>query len=182
MKKPTLLFLLILFFAMNVLSQTGESVLVKTGRNYTLNNQKISRSKLNDIYSSCPEALKEYKLGKTLKTSGNVLTYGGLAYVLVASQVVRMQRENDYTDWFNYHSSNQIAGTFDDSKYSKKLILNAGIGVGISAVGIICMVSAPGHFNKAVKLYNLNRNDHGLAPVQLNFMISSNQIGIKLSF
>ncbi len=182
MKKLAFLLLLILFFAMNVLSQSGESVLVKTGRNYTLNNQKISKSKLTEIYSTYPEALEEYKLGKTYKTSGNVLAFGGLSYVLVSSQVVRIQRENDYTDWFNYHSSNHIAGTFDDSKYADKLVVNAVIGVGISAIGAVCLIAAPGHFNKAVKLYNTKNGNLGSIPVQLNLLLGSNGIGVKMSF
>jgi hypothetical protein len=164
------------------LPKNDGQILEKKGRAYFLNQQKISRSQLKDIYAPWPDVLKEYKLAKTCKTTGNFFTFGGLAYVLVSSQVVRMQRENDYTDWFNYHSSNHIPGTFDESKYPKKLLVNAGIGVGISAIGLICLISAPGHYTKAVNLYNSKRTTGFNNNQKLELGLTPDGIGITYKF
>lgn len=182
MKNLILSMSIILVMILNSYSQTIDSILVKTGRNYTLDQKKLSRSQLKTIYTSYPESLKEYKSGKIYRTSGNILTWGGLAYVVVSSQIVRIDRENDYTDWFNYHSQNGIPGKFDESKYPKQLFINAGIGAGLSLVGLLCLFSAPNHYSKAVNLYNDRHKKLSLSPVQFNLMVRSNGLGIRMSF
>jgi hypothetical protein len=180
--KISILLPFVLTLAINAYSQKNDSTLVKSGRVYTINQTKINKSQLKSIYTTCPDALKEYKSAKTLKTTGNIFAFGGLGYVLVSTQVVRIQRENDYSDWYNYHSSHHIPGSFDDSKYPKKLLVNGGIGVGISAIGIICLLSAPGYYQKAVTLYNSKHTTGYKTTQKLEIGLTQTGVGLVYRF
>jgi hypothetical protein len=169
-------------FLFNVYSQSSDSTLVKTGKNYTLNQKSVSHSQLKNIYSSYPEALKEYEQAKSFKTTGNIMMWGGLTYAAVSNLLISIKRENDYTEWFNSQSSIGIPGEFDDYKYTKQKLTHVGIGLGISAVGLIFIFSATDHYEKAINLYNTRHKDVSSVPFQFDLMINSNGMGIRMRF
>ena len=182
MKKSFLIFFISISFFSQAFSQSGDSLLTRTGRKYFINQKQLSQNELKAIYSSCPEAMYEYQYGKTDLLMGVWLVCGGQAVSVFGNLVINKKQNNDYTAWFKYHSQNNIAGTFDNSKYQKQRQECAGIGAAISTLGLVCYLFAPGHFNKAVDIYNSRHKHTSSLPVQLNLLVNSDGLGVQMRF
>ena len=55
-------------------------------------------------------------------------------------------------------------------------------GVGLDITGICLLISAGKHFNKSISLYNSSLKNVSNKSVQLNLMINSRGLGIRMVF
>ncbi len=67
---------------MNTFSQS--TFKFKSGGRVTYNDVKMSSDSIRNLMSTSPKALELYNIGRTKKTFGNVLLFGGIGGVLIA--------------------------------------------------------------------------------------------------
>ena len=132
-----------------------------------------------------PEAYKQYKIARAYRGVGTFLACSGLLYMATSNLLISIERENDYTEWFNYYSQHASQGDiapFDESKYTQKKLVNIGIGAAISIGGIVLMVCDRSHLKKSVLIYTNKMKETGMTPIKLNLGMTQNGIGGILRF
>lgn len=77
-----IIIVVVLIFSMNTFSQS--TFKFKSGGRVTYNDVKMSSDSIRNLMSSSPNALELYNIGRTKKTVGNVLLFGGIGGVLIA--------------------------------------------------------------------------------------------------
>lgn len=77
-----IIIVVVLIFSMNIFSQS--TFKFKSGGRVTYNDVKMSSDSIRNLMSSSPNALELYNIGRTKKTVGNVLLFGGIGGVLIA--------------------------------------------------------------------------------------------------
>ena len=162
--------------------QSEISTIKKEGGKYTLDQNPISRKQLLSLYITCPDALTEYKLGKTNSTNSSVMILGGLAYIIVSKRLIIMKREDELTKWFREVQKGDTQNTFDYSEYDSKIKMHTIIGAGITVIGGILKFTAPAHFTKAVNLYNSKHNGISSTQIKFDFNLNSDGIGFTVKF
>ena len=139
------------------------------------------RSTLKKLYRDYPEAMKEFNLSKTFDLAGLAVIGGGCVYLILSDKGVTKQYNNAYTTWWNNKPSNDSAAMFDDHKYKVKQHVNTLIGLGIATVGGVLLYMGANHYINSITIYNAKRSA-GLIPVQLNLMMSSTEVGLRMRF
>ena len=77
----------------------GQDVLIykSGGRVFNANNQKISSDDVRALMMTNPEALNLYNSGRTKKTLGNILLYGGIAtFSIKHISIINKYKNNPY--------------------------------------------------------------------------------------
>ena len=143
-------------------SQTStplEPLSVRGSRVYDSKGKELSRYELESVLNNVPEALRTYRSGRSLVTTGTVISYTG-GFII------------------GFHLGRVL---IDDERKINGLVL--GVGGGLSVVGII-MGSAGGSKSKAaVDIYNASARRQQTSDLSLNFGITqSGWIGSTLNF
>ena len=169
MKKPLLLLAL---FLMTAFSYSQNLTVNGSGNVYDPNGNKWTVKEVQDILYTNPKALELYDEGRSKKTWGNVLLYGGLA--AVATNVIL----NATTGPPMYSGS-----PYYSPPKSKATFAPAIIGAAMIIIAIPVKIGHTKKVKTAIKMYNASLNNtSSTTETTMTFTASSNQVGFKLNF
>lgn len=135
--------------------------------------KKLTPIMVRELMVKNQKALALYNAGRSKKTIGNILFYGGLG--LVATNVIVAAN----TDNTSYNSNPNGAVSVNSEKSSGTLVIIGGLLIGTS---IPVKIGYPKKIKKAIELYNSNISSNYF-PTQKVTIIASNQaVGIRLEW
>lgn len=166
--------LTILFF---ILSAAGFAQQLKYGTAGTVYDSEGKKVKTNTVRAiladNSPEALKLYNAGRSKKTFGNILFYGGLG--LIAANVIS-EMNSDINDGFTTSNSGM---TYTQDRANMTM---AVIGGAFLAASIPIKIGYPKRIKKALGIYNAKVAYNDDEKIQTVIVASNNQIGLKVIF
>jgi hypothetical protein len=148
----------------------GQELVFHHSRNITLEDKKLSRPEIIQLMESTPQALQEYKSGKTLRTVGDVTLFGGLA---IAVGGVLIDIYGEVGDQDPYHSNNTLS------------IVSLSVGGAMLIATIPLKIAGKKKIRQSVKDYNTAKSTSYLeSKPQYNLSVISNNkgIGFRLTF
>jgi hypothetical protein len=163
------LFLLITFsgFSQQLLYGSGGTV-------YNYNNVKMDPDEVRQLLANDSKALELYNSGRSKKTWGNVLFYGGLALV-TTNLVVAMNTDNTTA---SYPGNGSVPSLQSDRSNMTAAIIG---GVMVLA-SVPIKIGYPKKIKSALGLYNKNVSDTYNPQPKTTLLASGNQIGFKIEF
>lgn len=166
--------LTILFFILATAGYAQELKYGTGGTVYDSNGKKVNSTNVRILMSDNPEALHKYNVGRTKKSFGNGLFYGGLA-MITTNVLVAMN-----TDDINSTGSSQYPQVSSD-RSNMTLAVLGGILV---AASIPIKIGYPRKIREAIGRYNSalpptysENND-----IQTAIVASNNQLGLRITF
>ena len=164
MKKIICLFL----FALPFINFSQEQLTFKSGgRVYNSNSEKLTSNEVRTLLQPNPEALQLFNAGRSKKTVGNILLYGGISTVVIK----------------HISMLNKYSGT----SYNKNIETNNVMYFVGGALVIIAIPIKIGFSKKIKKSLELINNDFknpktGLTIDSTNFISNSDGFGISITF
>lgn len=144
------------------------------GTVYNSENRKITPDGVRQLLAKNKEALSLYNSGRSKKTWGNVLFYGGLGLV-ATNVIVGMNTDNTTT---SYPGN----GNYPSVKSERTNMTAAIIGGALIVASIPVKIGYPKKIKSALGLYNNSLTHiHKLEP-RTTLVASANQIGFRIEF
>lgn len=162
MKKIICLFL----FALPFLNFSQEQLTFKSGgRVYNSNLEKLTSDEVRTLLQPNPEALQLFNAGRSKKTVGNILLYGGVSTVVI----------NHYSIFKNAKNK----GDINSSRNIPYII-----GGGLILIAIPIKIGFSKKIKKSLELINndFKNPKTGLTIDSTNFISNSNGFGISITF
>lgn len=155
--KPKFLLFLLLAVAFNSFSQ--ELKYKSGGRIFNSEGKKMSPNEVRELLSKEPGMLQFYNTGRSKKSIGNTLLYGGLA-ILATDFLIAAGAESEYPSPLTYVGATSI-------------LMSIPVKIGFSK-----------KIKTVVKDYNtkLSEKDGGNASEQIYFVSNGNSFGVKIIF
>ena len=160
-------------FLISAYSQKADSTIVFKKRKFYQNEQQITKAELSKLLANNPASSAEYKqwTKKTMIGSGFVL--GGSILIATAAIIdlsATMKQKKDLDN-----------GTYNDYP---------GASVGLYAGAIVCSLvglsivlhSNKKHLHKSIGLYNSSFSEAMKRPVKFELIVSSYELGVRMSF
>jgi|GEM_PF-728267 len=177
---------LMIFFFLLTLGAYSQQLTYKSGGNvYNSENKKIPTVEVRNLLAENTEALALYNAGRTKKTWGNVLFYGGLGLV-ATNLIVAMNTDNitSTSGTINYNNgsgSNPVVGYA--SAQSKPANMTAAIiGGAFILASIPIKIGYTKKVKSAVEKYNGSVADTYQPASTTTLLAGTNQIGIRIEF
>ena len=155
--------LIIVLLLFTSVSFSQETYTFKNGGRVFENGEKINSSEIEAYFGHKPEILSLYKAGRTKKTVGNILLYGGITTFIV-KHLYRVEnatpgRESSNTMYF--------------------------VSAGISLIAIPIKIGFQKKIKKSIILMNdeikLQKQNTGIN-FESNIIANANGVGLKLTF
>jgi hypothetical protein len=150
----------------------GQELVFHHSRNITLEDKKLSRPEIIQLMESTPQALQEYKSGKTLRTVGDVTLFGGLA-IAVGGVLIDVYGEVGEHSTDPYHENNTLS------------IVSLSVGGAMLLATIPLKIAGKKKIRQSVEDYNTAKATSYLeSKPQYNLSLISNNkgIGFRLTF
>jgi len=161
------LFVLFLFFCI-LQSHSQKLVYKSNGTILNSENQQISPDQVRELLKNNQKLLADYNAGRSKKTVGNVLLFGGLG--LIATDLVIGAN----TDGNTTVTGNSIQ---TESNYPSALTF---VGLAAVAVAIPVKIGFSKKIKNVVTEYN-NQNATGYNTPKLDFFTNGNGIGLRFT-
>ncbi len=161
------LFVLLLFFCI-LQSHSQKLVYKSNGTILNSENQQISPDQVRELLKDNEKLLADYNAGRSKKTVGNVLLFGGLG--LIATDLVIGAN----TDGNTTVTGNSIQ---TESNYPSALTF---VGLAAVAVAIPVKIGFSKKIKNVVTEYN-NQNATGYNTPKLDFITNGNGIGLRFT-
>ena len=162
MIKP--LFVLFLFFC--ILQSHSQKLVYKSNGNIlNSENQKISPDQVRELLNDNQKLLAEYNAGRSKKTVGNVLLYGGMGLFFVNTYYQTLSSNSNYND-NNYENGSPLALSI--------------VGLAAMAVAIPVKIGFSKRIKNVVTEYN-NQLATGYNKPKLDLITNSNGIGLRFT-
>ena len=160
MIKP--LFVLLLFFC--ILQSHSQKLVYKSNGNIlNSENQQISPDQVRELLKDNQKLLADYNAGRSKKTLGNVLLYGGMGLFLINTYYQTLSSNSNYND-NNYENGSPFALSI--------------VGLASMAVAIPVKIGFSRKIKNVVTEYN-NPNATGFNKPKLDLITNSNGIGLR---
>jgi len=162
MMKP--LFFILFFFC--VLQSHSQKLVYKSnGTILNSENQKISPDQIRVLLKDNQKLLAAYNAGRSKKTVGNVLLYGGMGLFLINTYDQTLNSNSNYND-NNYENGNPFALSI--------------VGLVSMAIAIPVKIGFSKKIKNVVTEYN-NQKATGYNNPKLDLITNANGIGLRLS-
>jgi hypothetical protein len=162
MIKP--LFVLLLFFC--ILQSHSQKLVYKSNGNIlNSENQQISPNQVRELLKDNQKLLANYNAGRSKKTVGNVLLYGGMGLFLINTYYQTLSSNSNYND-NNYENGSPFALSI--------------VGLASMAVAIPVKIGFSKKIKNVVTEYN-NQNATGYNKPKLDLITNSNGIGLRFT-
>ncbi|MBK0370437.1 hypothetical protein [Flavobacterium agrisoli] len=151
------------------------------GTVYDANQKKVKPMEVRKLMENNPEALKLYNAGRSKKTWGNVLFYGGIG--LVATNVI-VAMNNDNTTFTNtsINYGNSSIGSVVKADSERSNMTAAIIGGAMIVASIPIKIGYPKRIKSALGLYNDKVVANSKPDPKTTLLASTNQLGFKIEF
>ncbi|MEO7977989.1 hypothetical protein [Flavobacterium sp.] len=166
---------IVLAFLMISLSGFSQQITYSSGGNvYNSENKKMTSEEVRQLLTNNSEALSLYNSGRSKKTWGNVLFYGGLG--LIAANVISgMNSDNSTT---SYPGN----GNYPSVQSDRTNMTAAIIGGAMIIASIPVKIGYPKKIKSALGLYNTSLTDKYKPLPRTSLLAGTNQIGFKIEF
>lgn len=144
------------------------------GTVYNSENKKVTPEGVRQLLAKNKEALSLYNSGRSKKTWGNVLFYGGLGLV-TANLVVGMNSDNTTSSY----SGN---GYYPSVQSERTNMTAAIIGGAMIVASIPIKIGYPKKIKSALGLYNNTLTENYKPGPRTTLLASANQIGFRIEF
>jgi hypothetical protein len=162
MMKP--LFFILLFFC--VLQSHAQKLVYKSNGNIlNSQNQQISPDEVRELLKDNEKLLAKYNAGRSKKTVGNVLLYGGMGLFLINTYYQTLSSNSNYND-NNYENGNPFALSI--------------VGLVSMAVAIPVKIGFSKKIRNVVMEYN-SQKAIGYNNSKLDVITNSNGIGLRFT-
>lgn len=155
--------LIIVLLLFTSVSFSQETYTFKNGGRVFENGKKINSTEIETYFGHKPEIINLYKAGRTKKTVGNILLYGGIT-TFIARHLYRVENAT-----LGRESSNTIYF----------------VSAGISLIAIPIKIGFQKKIKKSVNLMNdelkLQKQNTGIN-FESNIIANANGVGLKLTF
>ncbi|MFD1602576.1 hypothetical protein ACFSJW_20000 [Flavobacterium artemisiae] len=169
----------ILFFILSVAGFAQQLSYGTGGTVYDSEGKKVKTNTVRAILGdNSPEALKLYNAGRSKKTFGNILFYGGLG--LIAANVISEMNSN-INDGVVVSSSSQYVTTYTYTQDRANMTM-AVIGGAFLAASIPIKIGYPKRIKKALGIYNAKVAYNDEEKIQTVIVASNNQVGLRVIF
>lgn len=162
MIKP--LFFLLLFFC-SLQSYSQKLVYESNGNILNSENLKISPDQVRELLKNNQQLLADYNAGRSKKTVGNILLYGGMGLFLFNSYYQTLSSNSNYND-NNYDNGSPFALSI--------------VGLASMIVAIPVKIGFSKKIKNVVAEYN-NQNATGYNNPKLDLITNSNGIGLRFT-
>ena len=164
-----------ILFLMLTLACYSQQLTYKSGGTvYNFENEKLTPDEVRSLLANNSEALSLYNSGRSKKTWGNVLFYGGLGLV-TANLVVGMNTDNSTTSYGGN-------GYYPSVKSERTNMTAAIIGGALLVASIPIKIGFPKKIKSALEKYNSSLVDTYKAVPKTTLLASANQIGLRIEF
>lgn len=172
------LFIIFLFFG-SLQSFSQKLVYNSNGNILNSENQKISPDQVRELLKGNEKLLAEYNAGRTKKTVGNIMLYGGLG--MVAFDLGRVAFDNAFSDGFStiIAAGTSGSGTATSGRRAKPSIATY-IGIASFVASIPIKIGFSNKIENVVSDYN-NQLTTGFNKPKLDLITNSNGIGFRLT-
>ncbi len=172
MKKLILLCSILILTAPFGYSQTAPGKITIEKKRYYQNGQALKPTQLKSILAGNPASATEYLKSKKNMSIATPMILGGSLCVLAGSALSLAGSIKEANDLDN--------GTYSGDYPSGLGLILLGLVVDVAAIPLV--IPANKHFKKSVELYNESLTKTGYRTIQLNMMVSSSGLGIRMSF
>lgn len=151
-------------FFMFSLCNAQETFIYKSGgRIFNSDNEKLSPSYLRERFSDNTDFLELYNSGRTKKTIGNILLYGGITSIVVKHYKVLTDNPIDSNGNIKYSSNTMYF-----------------VGAALIAISIPIKIGFSNKIDNAVDVLNISTRKSSVNSTSLIF--DSNGIGLSMTF
>lgn len=140
------------------------------GTVYNAENQKVRADLVRALMNENAEALALYNSGRSKKTWGNVLFYGGVGLVATNLLIASNTDNNSYSGGYNPNPS------------EKSNMTAAIIGGAMIIASIPIKIGYPKKIKAALEKYNAGLADNYKPEPKTTLIASANQIGFRVEF
>ncbi|MBE8726863.1 hypothetical protein [Flavobacterium hungaricum] len=166
--------LTILFFILSAAGFAQQLTYGTAGTVYDAEGKKVKTNTVRAILAdNSPEALKLYNAGRSKKTFGNILFYGGLG--LIAANVIS-EMNSDINDGL------VVSGSGTTYTQERANMTMAVIGGAFLAASIPIKIGYPKRIKKALGIYNAKVAYNDDEKIQTVIVASNNQVGLRVIF
>ncbi|TDO95392.1 hypothetical protein [Flavobacterium sp. 245] len=175
----TVLFLMLAFAGYS----QGKLTYGSGGSVYNSENQKVNTNLVRALMDTNPEALKLYNSGRSKKTWGNVLFYGGIGLV-ATNLIVAMNSDNNYTSTSKtiYNNNGTPIVTVVSVSSERSNMALAVIGGAMLVASIPIKIGYPKKIKAALEKYNNGLAETYKPEPKTTLIASTNQIGLRIEF
>ena len=158
------LFVLLFFFCL-LQSHSQKLVYKSNGTILNSENQQISPDQVRELLKNNQKLLADYNAGRSKKTVGNVLLYGGMGLFLINTYYQTLSSNSNYND-NNYENGNPFVLSI--------------VGLASMAVAIPVKIGFSKRIKNVVTEYN-NQSATGYNNSKLDLITNSNGIGLRFT-
>lgn len=170
---------ILLFFVCSLQSFSQKLVYKSNGNILNSENQKISPDQVRELLANNEKLLADYNAGRTKKTIGNVMLYGGLG--IVVFDLGRVVFDNAFSDGFSNIISSGIPGS-ESGKSGRRAKPSVATYIGLAS--FVASIPIKIGFSKKIKNvvseYN-NLKNTVYNQQKLDIITNSNGIGLRLT-
>ncbi len=164
----------VLLFLISIVGFSQQLKYGSGGTVYNVENQKISPEGVRKLLAMNEEALSLYNSGRSKKTWGNVLFYGGLGLV-TTNLLIGMHTDNTTV---SYPGN----GNYPSVQSERTDMTMALIGGAMIVASIPVKIGYPKKIKTALGLYNKSLTNHYRPEPRTTLLASANQIGLRIEF
>lgn len=163
-----------LFLTLSLTAFSQQLTYKSGGTVYNAENKRLSSDEVRQLLANNSEALSLYNAGRSKKTWGNVLFYGGIGLV-ATNLIIGMNTDNSTT---SYPGN----GYYPSVKSEPTNMTAAIIGGALIVASIPIKIGFPKKIKSALSKYNDGLvNNYKPAP-KTTLLASTNQIGLRIEF
>ncbi len=158
-----------------MLTSYSQQLIYKNGgRVYNFENKKVTSNEVRQLLENNTEALALYNSGRSKKTWGNVLFYGGLGLV-ATNLIVGLNSDNITT---TYPGN----GYYPSVQSERTNMTAAIIGGAMIIASIPIKIGYPKKIRSAIEKYNGGLASSDKPAPKTTLIASSNQVGLRIEF
>lgn len=174
------LFILLLFIC-SLQSHSQKLVYKSNGNILNSENQKISPDQVRELLKNNQQLLADYNAGRTKKTVGNILLYGGIAIVIGKFAYNNFADSSETSQNQNYNNNYNFQYT---TTYKEKSSALYFVGLASIVASVPVKIGFSKKIKNVVSEYNnslkLGSNDFKIQKTE--FITNQNGAGIRLTF
>jgi hypothetical protein len=172
MKKLFILCGLIMFMTANAYCQPAAGKITLEKKRYHQNGKTMTSSQLKTTLSGNQASAPEYMKSKANMNIAAPMIIAGSVCVLAGSAISLAS---------SIKEANELnSGTYSGDGASGLGLILLGLVIDVAAIPLI--IPANKHLKKSIELYNSSLSNTGYRKVQVNMMVTSTGLGVRMNF